>query len=123
MVKKRFLIIEDEVPLLNAISLKMQKNGVEVATARSADEAKKILQKFNPDLIWLDHYLLGDEDGIEVLKRIKNNDATASIPVFLVSNTCTDEKYQEYHDLGVKKYYLKSSCRLDEVVSDAMSIA
>ncbi|OQB05498.1 MAG: Transcriptional regulatory protein YycF [bacterium ADurb.Bin212] len=123
MVKKKFLIIEDEMPLLNAISLKMQKSGAEVATARSADEAKKILHEFDPDLIWLDHYLLGDEDGIEILKRIKKDTSTASIPVFLVSNTCTDEKYQEYHDLGVKKYYLKSSCRLDEVVSDAMSIA
>lgn len=113
------LVVEDEKPLLKAIKTKMEQNGFDVVTARSAEQAVKTLEDIGSiDVIWLDHYLLGGEDGLKFLAQIKNNKNWKSIPVYVVSNTATQEKVQSYISLGVDKYYTKADYRLDAIIED-----
>lgn len=113
------LVVEDEKPLLKAIQAKMEQNGFDVVTARSVGQALNMLKDIEKiDVIWLDHYLLGAEDGLAFLAQVKNNEEWKKIPVYVVSNTATQDKIQSYMSLGVDKYYTKADYRLDEIIED-----
>ena len=114
------LVIEDEVPLQNAIRMKLEKNHFSVLTARSVDQALKHLEDVpGVEVIWLDHYLLGKESGLNFLDKLKSNVAKwKNIPVFVVSNTASEDKVQSYLRLGAEKYYTKSDYRLDAIIKD-----
>ena len=142
--EKTILVIEDERPLLEAINAKLEKNGFNVISARSVEEA------FNANLkkdksgaitiasieqaldyleslekvsaIWLDHHLLGNEDGLDFVKKFKANGGRwSNIPVFVVSNAASPKTVQSYTRAGVSKYYVKSDHRLDKIIADIES--
>ncbi len=71
------------------------------------------------DVIWLDHYLLGKESGLDFVVWCKEEAADyKNIPIFVVSNTATPEKIQTYLRLGINKYYVKAERRLDEIIKE-----
>ena len=91
-----------------------------VFTARTVEEALKHLNEAEHiDAIWLDHYLLGAEDGIDFVTIIKNGEGKwKKIPIFVVSNTASDEKVQSYIRLGVNKYYIKVEHKLEDLARE-----
>lgn len=116
--KKTILVVEDELPLQNAIKAKLESEGIDTVTARSVEQAMEYVNTMDIDLIWLDHYLLGKDDGLDLVEKIKTNDKYKKIPIFVVSNTASNKKFQTYLSLGVEKYYVKSNCKLDCIVND-----
>lgn len=118
--KKVVLVIEDELPLLEAIRAKLTRSGFEVVTARSVEQAKNHTQDIEKiDVIWLDHYLLGKENGLDFVAWCKADNAQCKhIPIFVVSNTASPDKLQSYMRLGAEKYYIKADRRLDEIIAD-----
>lgn len=118
--KKIILVIEDEWPLLEAIRAKLIKSDFEVITARSVEQAKNYAQDIEKiDVIWLDHYLLGKESGLDFIAWCKKNDACCkNIPIFVVSNTASPDKVKTYLQLGVEKFYVKADKRLDVIIED-----
>jgi len=117
--QKTILVVEDEKPLLEAIHIKLEKSGFSVVTARTAEQAYNLLEdSVKIDIIWLDHYLLGKENGLDLVVKIKNNEKYKTIPIFIVSNTASANKVKSYINLGVNKYYTKSNYRLDDIIAD-----
>ena len=114
------LIVEDEQPLLNVIRNKLRTKNFEVVTARTVKQAVDYINEVDGiDLIWLDHYLEGEENGLDLVIYLKQHlNDKAHIPIFLVSNTSYPEKYQSYLALGVDKYYTKSNYSLNQIVDD-----
>jgi len=73
----------------------------------------------NIDAIWLDHYLLGKETGLDFVAKIKAQDGKwKNIPIFVVSNTASSSNVHSYMRLGVSKYYVKAEHRLDEIINE-----
>lgn len=119
ITEKIVLVVEDELPLLEAIKMKLERNGFVAVTARSAEQALKHLQDVGRiDAIWLDHYLLGKENGLDLVAKCKTTTAYQNIPIFVVSNTASSDKVQTYMKLGVNKYYVKAEKRLDEIIQE-----
>jgi len=139
--KKTILVIEDERPLLEVVNSRLEKKGFGVITARSVDEvfsaklenkglgiiaASSIRQALDYiedlekiDAIWLDHNLLGKENGLDFIKKLKANGGRwKKIPIFVVSNTEGPQTIKSYVNLGISKYYIKSNHRLDEIIKD-----
>ena len=116
--KKVILIVEDELPLSKAIEIKIKKSGLKPLRARSVAEAIDFMGSEEVDVIWLDHYLLGAEDGLDFVVKIKSNKKWENVPIFVVSNTAGHEKVSAYLNLGVEKYYTKSNVHLDKVIGD-----
>lgn len=113
------LLIEDERPLLEAIKKKLEVFGFFVVTARAVAQAIGYLEDVkNIDVVWLDHYLIGKENGLDFVVRLKSDADWKKIPIFVVSNTSTPEKVESYLRLGISKYYTKSDFRLDEMIGD-----
>ena len=120
---KNILVVEDERPLLEAIRAKLEKSGFSVVTARTVEEAMNHLTDIkNIDVIWLDHYLLGKETGLDFVTKLKAHEGPwKHIPIFVVSNTAGPDKVQSYIRLGVHKYYTKADHRLDEIILEIKS--
>jgi len=141
---KTILVIEDEQPLLEVINLRLKKVGFGVITAHSVDEVfnagfeknsngvidadsiqrtlanLKSLVKI--DAIWLDHNLLGKENGLDFITKLKKNGGRwKKIPIFVVSNTESSATIKSYAKLGVSNYYIKSNHKLDEIIRDLNS--
>ena len=89
-------------------------------TVRSIEEALTYLESLERvDAIWLDHHLVGNEDGLDFVKKFKENGGRwKKIPVFVVSNAASPKTIQSYMRSGVTKYYVKSDHRLDEIIAD-----
>lgn len=116
---KTILVIEDEIPLLKAIRDKLEISGFQIVSARTVKQAIGILEDVgNIDIIWLDHYLLGKEDGLDFVTEIKGRDQWKHIPIFVISNTASLDKVQSYIRLGADKFYTKANYRLDKIIED-----
>jgi DNA-binding response OmpR family regulator len=116
--KINILVVEDELPLLDAIKAKLTLNGFAVVTARTAEQAYGYLKDLDIKVLWLDHYLLGKKSGLDIVAKVKNDEKYKHIPIFVVSNTASPDKIQNYINFGVNKYYVKSNYRLDKIVED-----
>ncbi len=114
------LVVEDERPLAEAVVLKLKKNGFEAVSARSVEQALEYLKTLKSvSAIWLDHYLLGKENGLDLVMALKGSEGPwKSIPVFVVSNTAGPDKVQSYLHLGVNKYFVKAENRLDDIIAE-----
>jgi DNA-binding response OmpR family regulator len=119
--KKVILVLEDEIPLLEAIKTKLEINNFEVITARTIDQGKDYVNNLDKiDVIWLDHYLIGKSNGLDFIAWCKeeNNQKCNTIPIFVVSNTASADKVATYMSLGAEKYFVKSNHKLDEIISE-----
>ena len=120
---KTVLVLEDEVPLQKAIKAKLSTEGFDVVTARNTKQALNHLEDVEDiDVVWVDHYLLGQETGLDFVSKLKNDKKWKKIPIFVVSNTASPDKIKAYLALGVSKYYTKSDFRLDKIISEMRKI-
>ena len=78
------LFIDDEPLTLKLLSQAADIVGHEAITSETADEGLRKAEEFCPDLILLD-LNLREMDGRTVHKLLRENEATASIPVIFLS--------------------------------------
>ena len=80
----RVLVVEDDPNAYDLIAAALGSAGYLSIRARHGEEALKIARESHPVAVTLDLVLPG-VDGWEVLKRLKNDDDTRSIPVVIIS--------------------------------------
>lgn len=120
--KKIILVLEDELPLMKAIRIKLEANGFDVVTSRSVQQALNTIQDIQSvDAVWTDHYLLGNDTGLDFVSRLKSDLKWKDIPVFVVSVTASPHNVESYMSLGVKKFYTKHEYRIDDIIKDIAS--
>jgi DNA-binding LytR/AlgR family response regulator len=84
MSKTRILVVEDESIVAKDIQRTLEKLGYEVpATASSADSAFQKLEEVEPDLVFLDIKLKGEQDGVHIAEHIKDR---YDIPVIFLTS-------------------------------------
>jgi signal transduction histidine kinase/DNA-binding response OmpR family regulator len=80
----RVLVVEDDVNAYELIASALGSAGFYAIHARHGDEAIRLAKDSHPAAVTLDLVLPG-VDGWEVLKRLKNDDATRRLPVVIIS--------------------------------------
>lgn len=70
MSKKKILIVDDEVGIVQEIKEFLTEEGFEVYAADTAKEGIRLIEEIQPDVIWID-VKLPDASGIDVLKACK----------------------------------------------------
>jgi DNA-binding LytR/AlgR family response regulator len=84
MSKTRILVVEDESIVAKDIQRTLEKLGYEVpATASSAATAYEKLEEVEPDLVFLDVKLKGEQDGVHIAEHIKDR---YDIPVIFLTS-------------------------------------
>ena len=84
MVAERILCVDDEPEMVELLRLILGRRGYEIVGAYSGQEALETLERESVDLILLD-LMMPEMDGWEVVRRLRANEATASIPVIVVT--------------------------------------
>ncbi len=81
---KKILIIDDNIAIIDAISLFLDFEGYDVSTLSKGSDVFKVDKNNYPDLILLDMWLSG-EDGRDICRRLKSEEATRHIPIIMMS--------------------------------------
>jgi len=103
----RILLVDDSKPILHENERVLIKAGYEVICAGDGEYALKLAQEQKPDLILLD-MILPKMSGPEVLKHLKENAATAGIPVVVLSSLSEKNRQRLIED-GAEDYVEKNS--------------
>ncbi len=103
---KRVLLVEDEKNVILGVRTCLDAVGYDIEIVEDGQEALDAVNREYPDLILLD-LLLPKVDGFEVLKTLKENEDTASIPVIVLTAKAEDEDRQRVMDLGADNYMTK----------------
>ena len=74
----KVLVVDDEVDLIDLVSLHLRGAGFDVVSALRGEEGLELAGSEAPDLIILD-VMLPDFQGTEILKRLRTNPASASV--------------------------------------------
>ncbi len=85
IVSKSALIVDDSRTARQALGTVLEANRLRVETAASAEEALEFLSHSRPDVIFMDHLMPG-MDGLQAVKAIKTNPATATIPIMMYTS-------------------------------------
>jgi len=112
---KTILIIEDDKFLRELIAKKLIKEGYEISEAVDGEEGMKKVKEEKPDLVLLDLILPGI-DGFEVLSRMREESALASIPVIILSNLGQREDVEKGLKMGAVDYLIKAHFTPGEII-------
>lgn len=103
--KKHVLIIDDD-PLMLKLIKEYLGETYTVATAVSGKIAHKFLESRETNLILLD-YEMPEENGVEVLRKIRENEKLANIPVIFLTGITDREKLLQALVLKPQGYLIK----------------
>lgn len=84
-VKRRILVVDDDVDFVAANKALLEASNYEVMTAQDGNEAVSLALAQKPDLILLDVMMKTDTEGFEVSRKIKEIPDIQHIPVILLT--------------------------------------
>ena len=112
---RRVLLAEDDRFLRRAAEARLRRHGLEVLTAVDGEEALRIARAERLDLVLLD-VVMPKLEGFEVLKLLKEDEATASIPVIVLSNLGQERDVAQAKALGAVAFLVKAHLSLQDLV-------
>ena len=115
----RILVVDDEEDICAILKFNLSKEGYEVVTANSAEEALTLdIASFN--LLLLD-VMMGGMSGFELTGKLKTDPKTAGVPVIFITARDTEDDAVEGLDLGADDYISKPFS-IREVVSRVWAV-
>lgn len=95
--KKTVLLVDDDQDIIAQMKVAVEKE-YNVLIANSGEEALETLAKTRPDCIVLDVMMSHLSDGLDVTKKIKENQATGNIPIIML--TAVNQHYDYRTQVG-----------------------
>jgi CheY-like chemotaxis protein len=102
----KILLVEDSKPIRKENETVLQQAGYEVICAEDGETALQMAREQRPDLILLD-MILPRVSGPEVLRSLKSDGSTATIPVVVLSSL-SEKNRQKLPDAGAEEYLEKN---------------
>ncbi len=100
----KILVVDDEEPIVDAISYNLKKEGLTVETASDADECISRFLSGNPDLVILD-VMLPSGSGLDLCRRLHRHNA--ALPVLLLTARAAEADCLRGFDAGADDYVVK----------------
>lgn len=106
MTKKRILLVDDEIELVDMVKMRLEASGYEVITAYDGQEALNKAKRVKPDLIILD-IMLPKMDGYKVCGLLKADIRYSKIPIIMFSAKAQEEDMKLGEEVGAQSYVTK----------------
>jgi two-component system phosphate regulon response regulator PhoB len=106
MALKKVLVVDDESGIREMLRLALEISDFECLEAGNIDEAYDLVTTDRPDFILLDWMLPGGS-GIELLRRLKKEEASMNIPVIMLTAKSHEDNVIQGLDLGADDYVTK----------------
>ncbi len=98
--------VEDDKNILEIEMFALKNSGYQVDGFECAGDFYKKLEERLPDLILLD-VMLPDEDGLEIVKKLRKRPDTKKLPVIMVTAKSTEIDKVKGLDMGADDYLTK----------------
>ena len=120
--KKKILIVDDDVFLLDMYAMKFTQNNFEVSTATDgANAIEKLKGGLVPDIILLD-IIMPKMDGFEMLQQINGDKLCENCVKVVLSNKGQQSDIDQGKNLGASGYIVKANATPGEVVKEVLEI-
>ena len=101
----KILVVDDELDICEILQYNLETEGYEVSTAYSAEEALELpLGEYS--LILLD-VMMGEMSGFQMARRMKDNPATAQIPIIFITALDGEDNLVKGLNIGADDYIAK----------------
>ena len=102
----KVLVCDDERHIVRLIQVNLERQGYNVVTAYDGKEGLEKVRSEKPDLMVLD-VMMPYMDGFEVLKTLRRDAATESLPVIMLTAKAQDKDVFEGYHYGADMYLTK----------------
>jgi len=103
----KVLVVDDEPHICEVMSQFLENEGYEAASADSGVTALSMMNSFDPHIVFLD-IRMPDMDGIQCLRRIKDNKKETE--VVIMSGFATTQMARKSLEIGAFDYIGKPLC-------------
>ena len=115
---KKILVVEDEIPILKALTDKLTREGFIALEATDGAQGLTIALRERPDAILLD-LVMPEMTGLDVLKNLRGaNPWGKQVPVIILTNLDLDNNrlLREISENEPSYYLVKSAWKIEDVV-------
>lgn len=106
MAYGKILVVEDNPDILELVAYNLEAQGYEVTRAMTGENGLSLAARVSPDLVVLDVMLPGI-NGLDVCRKLKQQDATRAIPIILLTAKSEDADIISGLELGADDYITK----------------
>ncbi len=99
----KVLVVDDELPIVEAVSYNLKKEGYRVLTAGDAEQCLEIARRDQPDLIILD-VMLPSASGFDVCRMLRKQN---SVPIIMLTARADSSDRVVGLELGADDYVTK----------------
>lgn len=92
--KKKILLVDDDLDLLEQNKILIESKGYEVITANSSKEGWEVFKKTKPDACVIDLIMEEYDSGFVLCHRIKKDEHGKDIPVFILTSATFDTGFK-----------------------------
>ncbi len=103
---QRVLVVDDYPTNVELLAANLSRLGYEVVEASGGSEALELISRDPPDVVLLD-IVMPNVSGLDVLRRVRQDVATADLPIILVSGLGDTDHVVEGLALGANDYVTK----------------
>ena len=102
----KLLLVEDDQALAELLEFRFRKEGYQVRMTADGDEALILAEEDVPDLVILD-WMVEGTSGIEVCRRLRRSQATAHVPIIMLTARGAEDDRIRGLDTGADDYMTK----------------
>lgn len=111
---KKVLIVEDDLPTVDALAFKLNQKGIPASTALNGEEAIARLKREHYDLVLLD-ILLPKKSGFDVIEEVRHNGQSKDAKIIMVTNLGQEENVKKAMALGANEYIVKANVSINDL--------
>ena len=105
-MSKKILMVEDELDIREAVRASLKSRGYRVVLAADGEEGLRKVKSEKPDLVLLD-ITMPKVDGWQMLRAIRNDEATRDLPVVMLTANRTTASLIESQSQKANDYLMK----------------
>jgi len=105
--QKNILVVEDHPETRDLLAYHLKSAGYQVRTAASGQSALDLAARLRPDLVLLDVMLPGGMDGLEICRRLKQDQRMRGVPVIMLTALGDEVDRIVGLELGAEDYVTK----------------
>ena len=114
--KRKILLVDDDLDLLEQNKLLIESKGYEVITANSGKEGFEVFKKSKPDACVVDLIMEQHDSGFILCYKIKNDEHGKNIPVFILTSATYDTGFKFAASTSEEKEWIKADAIINKPV-------
>jgi len=114
--KKKILLVDDDLDLLEQNKILIESKGYEVITANSSKEGWDVFRKTKPDAAVVDLMMEEHDSGFILCYKIKRDDYGKNIPVIILTSATYETGFKFGASTGEEREWIKADAIVNKPV-------